>query len=123
MAVDVEALYRKYGPMVLRRCRHLLRDEEMTMAEVFRHNGYRTGHFGKWHLGGNYSYRPIDRGFDEWVGHGDGGTGCASDHWGNDRVGDTCIRNGRKERIPGFEADVFFDEAMRFIRTAKDRAD
>ena len=28
LAVDVEALYRKYGPMVLRRCRHLLRDEE-----------------------------------------------------------------------------------------------
>jgi len=25
---DVEALYRKYGPMVLRRCRSLLRDEE-----------------------------------------------------------------------------------------------
>jgi RNA polymerase sigma factor (sigma-70 family) len=26
--VDVEALYRKYGPMVLRRCRRLLGDEE-----------------------------------------------------------------------------------------------
>jgi arylsulfatase A-like enzyme len=101
--------------------RNLLRDGEITMAEVFRHNGYRTGHFGKWHLGGNYPYRPIDRGFDEWVGHGDGGTGCATDYWGNDRVGDTCIRNGRKERIAGFEADVFFDEAMRFIRAAKDR--
>lgn len=27
MALDVEALYRKYGPMVLRRCRQILRDE------------------------------------------------------------------------------------------------
>lgn len=27
MAVDVESLYRAYGPMVLRRCRRLLRDE------------------------------------------------------------------------------------------------
>lgn len=26
--LDVEALYKKYGPMVLRRCRSLLRDEE-----------------------------------------------------------------------------------------------
>lgn len=26
--LDVETLYRKYGPMVLRRCRSLLRDEE-----------------------------------------------------------------------------------------------
>jgi RNA polymerase sigma-70 factor (ECF subfamily) len=28
LAVDVEALYRRYGPMVLRRCRGLLRDED-----------------------------------------------------------------------------------------------
>jgi len=28
VAVDVEALYRRYGPMVLRRCRRLLRSEE-----------------------------------------------------------------------------------------------
>ncbi len=27
MAIDVEVLYRRYGPMVLRRCRGLLRDE------------------------------------------------------------------------------------------------
>jgi len=51
--------------------RNMLRDEEVTMADVFRHNGYRTGLFGKWHLGSNYPYRPIDRGFDEWLGHGD----------------------------------------------------
>ena len=38
MAVDVEAFYRKYGPMVLRRCRTLLRDEDMAldaMQDVF----------------------------------------------------------------------------------------
>ena len=38
MALDVEALYERYGPMVLRRCRRLLRDEERAldaMQEVF----------------------------------------------------------------------------------------
>lgn len=30
-ALDVEALSRRYGPMVLRRCRHLLRDEDDAM--------------------------------------------------------------------------------------------
>ncbi|MBT3272706.1 MAG: sigma-70 family RNA polymerase sigma factor [Spirochaetales bacterium] len=38
MAVDVEQFYRKYGPMVLRRCRALLRDEDMAldaMQDVF----------------------------------------------------------------------------------------
>ena len=31
VALDVDALYRKYGPMVLRRCRTLLTDEELAM--------------------------------------------------------------------------------------------
>ncbi len=31
MAINVEDFYRKYGPMVLRRCRRLLRDEEKAM--------------------------------------------------------------------------------------------
>jgi RNA polymerase sigma-70 factor (ECF subfamily) len=38
MALDVEDLYRKHGPMVLRRCRRLLRDEAQAldvMHDVF----------------------------------------------------------------------------------------
>ncbi len=38
MAIDVENYYREYGPMVLRRCRRLLRDEEKAvdaMHDVF----------------------------------------------------------------------------------------
>lgn len=31
MAVDVEELYRKYGPMVLRRCRSLLKQEDRAL--------------------------------------------------------------------------------------------
>ncbi len=31
MALDVDALYRKYGPMVIRRCRALLGDEEQAL--------------------------------------------------------------------------------------------
>ena len=32
--MDVEALYQKYGPMVLRRCRQLLRDEDEALDVV-----------------------------------------------------------------------------------------
>jgi RNA polymerase sigma-70 factor (ECF subfamily) len=38
VAIDVEAYYRKYGPMVQRRCRFMLRDEEQAldaMQDVF----------------------------------------------------------------------------------------
>jgi arylsulfatase A-like enzyme len=65
-----------------------LRATELTMADAFRANGYRTGMFGKWHLGANFPYRPMDRGFDEWLGQGDGGTGTTDDHFLNDRVND-----------------------------------
>ena len=101
--------------------RNMLQKDELTMADLFSRNGYRTAHFGKWHLGTNYPYRPIDRGFDEWLGQGDGGTGTATDHWGNDRVGDTYLRDGRKTPIEGYAPDVFFDEAIGFIRANKAR--
>jgi RNA polymerase sigma-70 factor (ECF subfamily) len=44
MAVDIESFYRSYGPLVLRRCRHLLRDEAKAVdamqdvfVEILRH--------------------------------------------------------------------------------------
>lgn len=98
---------------------HLNRDET-TMAEFFKASGYNTAHYGKWHIGANYPYRPMDRGFDDWVGIGDGGLGEAGEYWGNDRMDDTYIRNGNWEKIKGFNTDVFFDETMSFIKKNKE---
>lgn len=100
--------------------RNHLNREETTMAEFFKASGYNTGHFGKWHIGANYPYRPMDRGFDEWVGIGDGGLGEAGEYWGNDRMNDSYIHNGNWEKIDGFNTDVFFDETMKFINFNKD---
>ena len=44
------------------RGRYIMRRDEITIADVFADSGYRTGIFGKWHLGDNYPYRPFDRG-------------------------------------------------------------
>ena len=57
--------------------RQILRSDEVTMADVFRSNGYRTAIFGKWHLGHNYPYLPENRGFDEAFIHYAGGVGRA----------------------------------------------
>ncbi len=95
---------------------NLLRETETTMADVFKSSGYRTGMFGKWHLGASYPYRPMDRGFEEWIGHGDGGTGTTADWFTNDRVNDMCIHNGEWERYEGWAPDVFYGEAMKYIK-------
>ncbi|MCP4782101.1 MAG: arylsulfatase [Fuerstiella sp.] len=97
-----------------------LRANEITMADVFRASGYRTGMFGKWHLGSNYPYRPIDRGFDEWLGQGDGGTGTTDDYFTNDRVNDHYLHNGAFEFRPGYAPDVFYDAAIDYIRDKDD---
>ena len=93
-----------------------LRASEMTMADAFKASGYRTGMFGKWHLGSNYPYRPMDRGFDEWLGQGDGGTGTCDDYFTNDRVNDHHLHNGQWEMKKGYAPDVFFNVAIDFIK-------
>ena len=42
-----------------------LHGEEVTIAEVLSKAGYYTGHFGKWHMGGEDHHLPTNQGFDE----------------------------------------------------------
>ena len=96
--------------------RNMLRSREITMADVFAQNNYRTGLFGKWHLGDNYPYRPEDRGFQHVVYHQAGGVGQAPDYWGNDYFDDHYIKNGSLHFFEGFCTDVWFEEGMKFIK-------
>jgi len=59
--------------------RQFLPPEEITMAKALQRHGYRTGHFGKWHLGKEGSL-PQDHGFETVVGLNMGpGRGPADD--------------------------------------------
>jgi len=98
--------------------RSLLRGDEMTMADIFTQNGYITGIFGKWHLGDNYPYRPEYRGFHEVLTFGGGAIGNAPDFWQNDYFDDTYYHNGKWEKFKGYCTDIFFSEAIEFIRKA-----
>lgn len=51
---------------------------EVTVAEAFQEAGYRTGHIGKWHLGGNGAL-PTDQGFQ--VNRGGGENGLPHSHF------------------------------------------
>ena len=41
---------------------------EITIAKLLCEQGYKCGHFGKWHLGSDQGRLPTDQGFDEWYG-------------------------------------------------------
>ena len=43
-----------------------LKDEEFTIAELFKKHGYRTGMMGKWHLGQEAQSLPTNQGFDTY---------------------------------------------------------
>ena len=45
-----------------------LSTKETTMAEVFKASGYATKAIGKWHLGHQESFFPVEQGFDEYYG-------------------------------------------------------
>jgi arylsulfatase A-like enzyme len=99
--------------------RSLLRADETTLADFFKTAGYRTGMFGKWHLGDNYPCHPHNRGFDEALYHGGGGVHQTPDYWGNTYFNDTYFRNGNPESFRGYCTDIWFDEAMKFIQKSE----
>lgn len=45
-----------------------LNPEEITIAEILKDVGYKTGMFGKWHLGDQPEFLPTRQGFDEFFG-------------------------------------------------------
>ena len=95
--------------------RSLPRAELPMMAQFFKDSGYRTGHFGKWHLGDNHPFRPHDRGFDESVHNGAWGIKSLAEYWDNDAYDDIYWRNNHMEQFEGYNTDAFFREAMEWI--------
>ncbi len=83
-----------------------------TWAEVLRQQGYRTGLFGKWHLGARPEQHPRRRGFDVFVGFLGGGN----------RPMDPVLEvNGRQVRFKGPLPQILADAAVRFIRDNAER--
>lgn len=101
--------------------RSLLKEGMPTIADLFSDNGYETGVFGKWHLGENYPFRPMDRGFKESIVHGGGGVGGNPGYWGNDYFDDTYVHNGEFEKYEGYCNTVWFSEAINYIRKNRDK--
>jgi len=96
--------------------RAMMYEDEVTIADHFQPAGYATGMFGKWHLGDHYPYRPQDRGFDEVYCISGGAIGVTASYWNNDYFDDHYLHNGKIVKAKGYCTDVFFGEAVRFIK-------
>jgi arylsulfatase A-like enzyme len=104
------------GAMNVGSGRTMLRKTIPTMANFFAGAGYRTALFGKWHLGDNYPYRPQDRGFEETLTFPSSHMSSAPDYWNNDYFDDFYRHNGQLQQYPGYSTDVFFAEAIKWMR-------
>lgn len=98
---------------------HGLQKNEITLAQCLQSAGYRTGMFGKWHLGYQRQYNPTFRGFQQFVGYVSGnvdyfahldGTGVF-DWWHNAEL-------NREEQ--GYVTHLITDHAVDFIRQHKE---
>ena len=96
-----------------------------TFPQALQTAGYKTGIFGKWHLGDEQAYLPNSRGFDEVLIHGAGGIGQV-------RFGDfppnkenlyfdnVLLHNDTIVQTKGFCTDLFFDSGLSWIKKQHD---
>ena len=87
--------------------------EATLLPEILKTAGYKTGMIGKWHLAWDDSYHPHQRGFD-WTVQG-------AKHFDPTLVIYDGDKKPNRVQTKGFREDIYFDQAMSFIKAAGDQ--
>jgi len=105
--------------------RDRLAPEVTTFPEALQRGGYRTGLFGKWHLGDGDEYLPQNRGFHEVLMHGAGGIGQSGfgdfkENANNKYFDNVLLHNKTIVKTKGFCTDLFFQAAISWMKNQYD---
>jgi len=95
-----------------------LSTDEITFANIAKESGYKTGIFGKWHLGYDPKYNPINQGFDEFIGFVSGNVDYHS-HIDQEGYKDWWFDNKLNEEV-GYSTDLISKHSIDFIKKNKD---
>jgi arylsulfatase A-like enzyme len=96
--------------------------EELTMAEVFKREGYRTALFGKWHLGAHRDHGPKKQGFDEFFGIRNGFIDNFNHHFLHQTGYHDLYEGTTPLKADGkFFPELMTNRALRFIEESKDK--
>lgn len=85
----------------------------VTLASLFLEKGYKTGLFGKWHLGQTENYGPWYRGFEETL--------TVPDDNQDSHYDPILLKNHVEKKYEGYREDILFSEAINFISNNKDK--
>ncbi len=92
--------------------------QSLTMAEVFKANGYTTCHIGKWHLGGE-EFWPLTHGFDQNIGGNH--RGQPPSYFFPYEQGAIKLPGLAEGQAGEYLTDRLTDEAIRFVSANRDR--
>jgi arylsulfatase A-like enzyme len=92
--------------------------DQTIMPQHFKQAGYVTGMVGKWHVGSGPGMHPMDRGFDSFVGHLEGGHSYVVPTAAEQNK----ILDGREPaQWDGYLTDMFGERSARFVRANADK--
>ncbi len=118
LMTGLDAMHNKAATVLT--ARNLMRRDITTMPEVFKKNGYRTGIFGKWHLGDIYPDRPMDRGFEKCIWHK--GWGLFSEiEYDNDYYKTRYLDSLDTKPSDSYCTDLWFNKSMEWMEEMADK--
>jgi arylsulfatase A-like enzyme len=123
-------------PGVFEKTRKGIPDTEITLAQLFKGNGYRTAAIGKWHVGETNGFYPGQRGFDYHYGFYSGLSLYAAENdpavvnkhlpWAlsefaawHRRGSNRIVRNNQEVDEKQYLTDKFADEAVAYLEQNK----